>query len=108
MKKHYDAVHKGIKNHVCEHCSKAFADSRHMREHVKTVHEGLKEYMCDKCNQVFGHLSSLKRDELTLRQDTKMYALFTPACKIRAAQAHVSKSTIKFVNQGNYAIILSI
>ena len=50
--------HKGIKNHVCSICGKAFAGKKHMQRHEK-IHQEFKALACDLCDY-----RSHRRDKL--------------------------------------------
>ena len=50
LKKHIDRVHLKIRNHICPHCSKAFAAIGPMKEHINGTHLGLKPIKCPMCD----------------------------------------------------------
>ena len=57
---HIKIVHEGVKNHKCDQCGKAFSQSGLLKRHINNVHEGLKSYKCDLCDQNFTQHENLK------------------------------------------------
>lgn len=45
---HINTDHRGIKNHVCSFCGKAFGSRKHMARHEKT-HSDCRPFQCDLC-----------------------------------------------------------
>ena len=59
--RHFNIVHKALKNYKCDKCEKAYGRVENLREHVKIAHEnnGIKPYSCSKCEIKFSRKSSL-------------------------------------------------
>ena len=56
---HVNAVHLGIREHLCPECPKRFAASSQLKTHVETVHMGLKKFVCTICNKALSSKYSL-------------------------------------------------
>ena len=61
IKKHVEAVHKGVR-YKCPHCEKDYSAQSDMAAHVRAVHEGIKE-ACHFCTMVFQRSSDRNRHE---------------------------------------------
>ena len=49
LQAHIDRVHKGIKNHECKECGKAFFKFSNMKDHIDIVHKKMKPFQCNVC-----------------------------------------------------------
>ena len=56
--------HAGLKNHLCEICSKPFAEASKLKIH-KLTHSGEKNYSCSFCGMKFTTSGNMRRHELT-------------------------------------------
>ena len=61
LRKHIDAVHKGIKNCICDECGKPFYDKYWLEKHKSNIHDGKPKYKCDfkECKESFEKLNHL-------------------------------------------------
>ena len=50
LKKHVDAVHRGLKPFLCDICCFATATKSSLMSHTAAVHDKLKPFQCDYCS----------------------------------------------------------
>uniref|UniRef100_A0A1B0DQE1 Zinc finger protein 865 n=1 Tax=Phlebotomus papatasi TaxID=29031 RepID=A0A1B0DQE1_PHLPP len=60
IRRHEKAVHEGIKDHHCPHCTRSFATCMALKHHVMT-HTGERPRVCGECGKRFLQLSTLKK-----------------------------------------------
>lgn len=58
LSRHVDAVHKKIKNCVCELCGRGFNEKRVLENH-RRIHTGERPFVCETCGKSFSDPSSL-------------------------------------------------
>ena len=61
LKKHLEAVHEKIKNHVCKLCGYAASAKSTLNIHINAVHEKLRNHVCDECGYAAAQKGSLKK-----------------------------------------------
>ena len=58
LKRHIEAVHEKIKNHVCRECGYAASRKDALKHHIEAVHENIKNHVCREC----GYAASYNRE----------------------------------------------
>ena len=49
LKRHFNFVHDGQKDHECDSCGNSFSKASDLKVHINSVHNGQKNYKCDSC-----------------------------------------------------------
>ena len=62
LDRHYDVVHKALKNYKCQKCNKSYGRPENLAEHVRITHEsnGIKPFACEICQFRCSRKSRLK------------------------------------------------
>ena len=45
LKRHFNSVHNGQKDHKCDSCGKAFSQVSHLKTHINSVHDDQKDHL---------------------------------------------------------------
>ena len=64
-------VHEKKKYVQCDACGKGFYNSNHLKRHVDAVHKGLKPFECKICNKAFAVRQKLKEHFKTISHRQK-------------------------------------
>ena len=70
MKKHFQIVHDGRKDHKCTVCPKCFAEEKRLNDHMN-IHTGNKPYECKYCHCGFADNGNMKTHKKTAHQGYK-------------------------------------
>ena len=71
LTRHFEAVHKTIKDYECDVCEEKFTAKRHLVRHKEKLHTAVKvKYPCDECGKEFNEPRTLKS---FIHLKTKMY-----------------------------------
>jgi len=84
--------HLGVKNYMCEHCSRSFVTKGDLNKHSRR-HTGSTPYQCQLCQKKFTDISALYRHSNNIHQSVKQYRC--KLCdqsfiKLEAARGHLS------------------
>ncbi|KAA8495337.1 Zinc finger and BTB domain-containing protein 14 [Porphyridium purpureum] len=69
-----DLAPEDTKTMMCLRCSLAFRQISHLKEHINAIHRGLRPHVCEICKQTFTRAGNLKQHERQVHSDERPYA----------------------------------
>ena len=74
MNRHIKAVHKNIRNHICDKCGNAFFSKKDLIQHRDSVHKmGEQKFKCEQCPYTTFRKSNLKRHTEIVHEKIKKH-----------------------------------
>ena len=81
-------LHKGLKNHKCNSCEKAYTQSHNLKTHISRSHTG---HQCDSCGKNFSQSESLKT-HVSIIHNHKCNSCEKSYTKAHDLKSHISKT----------------
>ena len=72
LQRHFEGVHKKIKNHLCDSCDTKFQFKCELMKHIRSKHEKSEPQICKFCEQSFSNRPNLKRHIATFMKIKEM------------------------------------
>ena len=99
LTRHFEALHKTIKDYECDICEEKFTAKRHLDRHKEKLHNINKvKYPCNECGKEFLEPRDLKRHVSFIHLKTKMYQCET--CEKRFATRVSVRNHVRGTHDG--------